>query len=310
MKLLHPIDPAKLEQAGHGQGFIAALDQSGGSTPKALKGYGVDESMYTVDGVRDDAKMFDLVHEMRTRVIKSPEFNGEKIMGAILFEQTMDRTIDGKGTAEYLWEEKHVVPFLKCDKGLAEEERGVRLMKPIPHLDETLERAVSHGVFGTKMRSVIDHFDEIGIRAVVDQQFAIGLQICEHGLVPILEPETTITSPDREKSEALLHDLFVQKIKELPEDAKIMIKISIPVNPHLWDDLIGNEHVVRIVALSGGYTRDEANEKLKHCKGVIASFSRALLEELRYQQTEEEFDAAIKTAIDSIYDASVNKIAD
>lgn len=308
MNLLHPIDPAKLEQAGHGNGFIAALDQSGGSTPKALKGYGVDESMYTKDGVRDDQKMFDLVHEMRTRVIKSPEFNGEKIMGAILFEQTMDRTIDGQGTAEYLWNVKHVVPFLKCDKGLAEEEHGVCLMKPIPHLDDLLERAVSHGVFGTKMRSVINHFDEIGIRAVVDQQFAVGLQIAEHGLVPILEPETTITAPDREKSEALMHQLFVQHIKELPEGCKIMIKVSIPVNPHLWDDLIGNEHVVRIVALSGGYSRDEANEKLKHCKGVIASFSRALLEDLRYQQTEEEFDAAIKAAIDSIYDASVNKI--
>lgn len=310
MNLLHPIDPAKLEQAGHGNGFIAALDQSGGSTPKALRGYGVEESMYTKDGVRDDAKMFDLVHEMRTRVIKSPEFTGEKIMGAILFEQTMDRTIDGQGTAEYLWNVKHVVPFLKCDKGLAEEEHGVCLMKPIPHLDDLLERAVSHGVFGTKMRSVINHFDEIGIRAIVDQQFAVGLQICEHGLVPILEPETTITAPDREKSEALLHDLFVQKIAELPEGCKIMIKISIPANPHLWDDLIGNEHVVRIVALSGGYSRDEANEKLKHCNGIIASFSRALLENLRYQQTEAEFDASIKEAIDSIYDASVNKIAD
>lgn len=310
MNLLHPIDPAKLEQAGSAQGFIAALDQSGGSTPKALKGYGVDESMYTENGVRNDEKMFDLVHEMRTRVIKSPEFNGSKIMGAILFEQTMERTIDGRGTAEYLWNVKHVVPFLKVDKGLAEKEHGVRLMKPIPHLDETLEKAVSHGIFGTKMRSVIDNFDEIGIRAVVDQQFAIGLQICEHGLVPILEPETTVTSADREKSEALLHDLFVQKIAELPEDAKIMIKISIPVNPHLWDDLIGNEHVVRIVALSGGFTRDEANEKLKRCHGIIASFSRALLEELRYQQTDEEFDASIKAAIDSIYDASVNKVDD
>lgn len=308
MQLLHPIDKEKLEQAGHGQGFIAALDQSGGSTPKALKGYGVDESMYTVNGVRDDAKMFDLVHEMRTRVIKSPEFNGSKIMGAILFEQTMERTIDGLGTAEYLWQKKHVVPFLKCDKGLAPEEHGVQLMKPIPHLDETLEKAVSHGVFGTKMRSVIGHFDEVGIRAIVDQQFAVGMQIAEHGLVPILEPETTITAPDREKSEQLLHDLFVEHINALPEGALIMIKVSIPANPHLWDDLINNEHVVRIVALSGGFSRDVANEKLKHCKGVIASFSRALLANLRYQQTDAEFDAAIKEAIDSIYDASVNKI--
>lgn len=308
MKLLHQIDSTKLEQAGHGQGFIAALDQSGGSTPKALKGYGVDESMYTVNGVRDDKKMFDLVHEMRTRVIKSPEFNSNKIMGAILFEQTMERTIDGLGTAEYLWQKKHVVPFLKCDKGLAEEEHGVKLMKPIPHLDETLEKAVSHGVFGTKMRSVIDSFDEVGIRAIVDQQFAVGLQICEHGLVPILEPETTITAPDREKSEQLLHDLFVEKIKALEPGVKIMIKVSIPVNPHLWDDLIDNEHVVRIVALSGGYDIKVACEKLKHCKGVIASFSRALLENLRYQQSDAEFDAAIKSAIDLIADASENKI--
>ncbi len=310
MKLLHQIDPEKLEQAGHGQGFIAALDQSGGSTPKALKGYGIDEVAFTVNGVRDDKKMFDLVHEMRTRVIKSPEFNGQRIMGAILFEQTMERTIDGLGTAEFLWQKKHVVPFLKCDKGLADEEHGVRLMKPIPHLDDTLEKAVSHGVFGTKMRSVVNHYDEVGIRAIVDQQFAVGLQIAEHGLVPILEPETTITAPDRAQSEKLLHDLFVEKIAKLPEGALIMIKISIPVDNHLWDDLIDNPHVVRIVALSGGYSRDEANAKLKHCKGIIASFSRALLQDLRAQQTDAQFDASIKSAIDSIYDASVNKVAD
>lgn len=308
MKTLHQIDANKLEQAGHGLGFIAALDQSGGSTPKALKGYGVEEDVYTINGVRDDAKMFDLVHEMRTRVIKSPEFTGEKIMGAILFEQTMERTIDGLGTAEYLWEKKHVVPFLKCDKGLAPEEHGVQLMKPIPHLDETLERAVAHGVFGTKMRSVISHFDEVGIRAVVDQQFAIGHQIAEHGLVPIIEPETTITSPDREQSEQLLHDLVVEHINQLEDGELIMLKVSLPVNPHLWDDVLDNEHVVRVVALSGGFSLEEANEKLKHCHGVIASFSRALLANLRYQQTEEEFNAAIKEAIDSIFDASVNKV--
>jgi len=308
MTTLHPIDAEKLEQARSGTGFIAALDQSGGSTPKALKGYGVEEDMYTVNGVRDDAKMFELVHEMRTRVIKSAEFNRAKIMGAILFEQTMESSIDGLGTAEYLWQVKHVVPFLKCDKGLAPEEHGVQLMKPIPHLDETLERAVEHGVFGTKMRSVISHYDEVGIRAVVDQQFAIGHQIAEHGLVPILEPETTITAPDREKSEQLVHDLFVEHINQLEEGELIMIKISIPVNPHLWDDLIDNPHIVRIVALSGGFELEEANEKLKHCHGVIASFSRALLANLRYQQTDEEFDAAIKGAIDSIYDASMNKV--
>lgn len=309
MNRLHEIDAEKLEQAGHGQGFIAALDQSGGSTPKALKGYGIEEDVYTVNGVRDEAKMFDLVHEMRTRVIKSPEFNGQKIMGAILFEMTMDRTIEGLGTAEYLWEKKHVVPFLKCDKGLADEEHGVRLMKPIPNLDALLERAVSHGVFGTKMRSVINHFDEQGIKAIVDQQFAIGEQIAEHGLVPILEPECTITAPDREKSEQLMTEEFKKHLATLDPEVKIMIKIAIPVNPHQYDELLNDPHVVRIVALSGGYSRDEANEKLKKCPGIIASFSRALLADLRAQQTEEEFDGAIKAAIDSIFDASVNKVA-
>lgn len=310
MNQLHAIDAEKLEQAEHGQGFIAALDQSGGSTPKALKGYGIDESEYTVDGVRDEVKMYDLVHEMRSRVIKSPEFNGDKIVGAILFEMTMERTIDGLGTAEYLWDKKHVVPFLKCDKGLADEEHGVRLMKPIPNLDALLERAVSHGVFGTKMRSVINHYDELGIRAVVDQQFAIGQQISEHGLVPILEPECTITAPDREESEKFLVEEFKKHLATLDPEVKIMIKISIPVNPHQYDELLEDPHVVRIVALSGGYSREEANEKLKHCKGIIASFSRALLSDIRAQQTDEEFDEAIKGAIDSIYDASVNKELD
>ena len=308
MKYLHKINEEMLKQAHESKGFIAALDQSGGSTPKALKGYGVDESMYTVNGVKDEKKMFDLVHEMRTRVIKSKEFNGDKIMGAILFEMTMERTIDGLGTAEYLWTKKHVVPFLKCDKGLLPEANGVCLMKEIPGLDETLEEAVKHGVFGTKMRSVINHYNEKGIEDVVNQQFEVGMKIVHHGLVPILEPETTITASDRAKSEQLLHDLFKKKINELEDGVKIMIKISIPLNPHLYDDLIDNEHVVRIVALSGGYPRDEANKLLKHCKGMIASFSRALLEELRYQQTDKEFDASIKEAIDSIYDASVNKV--
>ena len=301
------INEEMLKQAKSGKGFIAALDQSGGSTPKALKGYGVDESMYTVDGKHDEEKMFALIHEMRARVITSKEFTSDKILGAILFEKTMDSTIEGKGSAEYLWENKHVVPFLKIDKGLAEAKDGVRLMKDIPNLDATLEKAVSHGVFGTKMRSVIDSYNEKGIEAIVNQQFELGMQIVSHGLVPILEPETTITAPDREKSEKVLHDLFVKKINELPEGVKIMIKISIPANPHLWDDLLDNPHVVRIVALSGGYSRDEANKLLKKCPGLIASFSRALLEDLRYQQTQDEFDAHLADAVNSIYDATVNK---
>ncbi|CAG9000814.1 MAG: Fructose-bisphosphate aldolase class 1 [Candidatus Celerinatantimonas neptuna] len=305
MDLLHPIDSEKLERARSGQGFIAALDQSGGSTPKALKGYGVDESSYTQNGVQDSQMMFDLVHEMRTRVIRSAQFKGEQIMGAILFEDTMDRSIDGLGTAEYLWQKKQIVPFLKCDKGLAQEANGVRLMKPIPDLDATLERAVSHGVFGTKMRSVIDHYNEDGIRAIVDQQFEVGLQIARHGLVPILEPECTITADDRGQSEKLLADLLKQRLAQLDAHVKIMIKISIPVNATQYDELLRDLHVVRVVALSGGYGRDEANEKLKACPGIIASFSRALLQDLRAQQSDVEFDDSLRQAVESIYQASI-----
>lgn len=306
MDLLHPIDLDKLKRASLGQGFIAALDQSGGSTPKALKGYGVDESAYTQNGVQNSQTMFDLVHEMRSRVIRSAQFKGEQIMGAILFEDTMDRTIDGLGSAEYLWQKKQIVPFLKCDKGLVPEADGVRLMKSIPDLDATLERAVSHGVFGTKMRSVIDHYNEDGIRAIVDQQFEVGLQIAKHGLVPILEPECTITAEDRAQSEKLLSDLLLQRLVQLDDDVKIMIKISIPVNASQYDALIRDPHVVRVVALSGGYGRDEANEKLKACPGIIASFSRALLQDLRAQQSDAEFDAALNQAVESIYRASID----
>lgn len=305
--MLHEINAEKLEHAAHAKGFIAALDQSGGSTPKALKGYGIDSSAFTENGVQNNAKMFDLVHEMRTRVIKAPEFNGERIMGAILFEMTMERTIDGLGTAEYLWTKKHVVPFLKVDKGLADEENGVRLMKPIPDLDETSEKAVKHGVFGTKMRSVINKYDEKGIKAIVEQQFELGKQIASHGLVPILEPECTITAPDREKSEQLLLEEFKRHLATLDPEVKLMFKISIPVNPHQYDEILNDPHVVRVVALSGGFSREEANEKLKHCPGIIASFSRALLQDLRATQSDKEFNDAIRTAIDSIYDASVNK---
>lgn len=307
MKILNSIDNEKLNKMQNGKGFIAALDQSGGSTPKALKGYGIDDSFYTVNGVKDENKMFDLIHQMRTRIIKSPTFNGDKIIGAILFEQTMERKIDDLYTSEFLWEKKNILTFLKCDKGLDAEKNGVQLMKDIPNLDETLQKAVKHGVFGTKMRSVINHYNEQGIKDIVDQQFKIGLQIFSHGLIPIIEPETTITSEDREKSESLLHDLIKEHLNKLDDNVRIILKISIPVNPHLYDDILLDKHVLRIVALSGGFSQELANQKLKHIKGLIASFSRALLEGLTYQQSEVEFDKTISNSINKIYDASVNK---
>lgn len=307
MKILNSIDNEKLNKMQNGKGFIAALDQSGGSTPKALKGYGIDDSFYTVNGVKDENKMFDLIHQMRTRIIKSPTFNGDKIIGAILFEQTMERKIDNLYTSEFLWEKKNILTFLKCDKGLDVEKNGVQLMKDIPNLDETLQKAVKHGVFGTKMRSVINHYNEQGIKDIVEQQFKIGLQIFSHGLIPIIEPETTITSEDREKIESLLHDLIKEHLNKLDDNVRIILKISIPVNPHLYDDILLDKHVLRIVALSGGFSQELANQKLKHIKGLIASFSRALLEGLTYQQSEVEFDKTISNSINKIYDASVNK---
>lgn len=307
MKILNSIDNEKLNKMQNGKGFIAALDQSGGSTPKALKGYGIDDSFYTVNGVKDENKMFDLIHQMRTRIIKSPTFNGDKIIGAILFEQTMERKIDNLYTSEFLWEKKNILTFLKCDKGLDVEKNGVQLMKDIPNLDETLQKAVKHGVFGTKMRSVINHYNEQGIKDIVEQQFKIGLQIFSHGLIPIIEPETTIISEDREKSESLLHDLIKEHLNKLDDNVRIILKISIPVNPHLYDDILLDKHVLRIVALSGGFSQELANQKLKHIKGLIASFSRALLEGLTYQQSEVEFDKTISNSINKIYDASVNK---
>lgn len=307
MKILNSIDNEKLNKMQNGKGFIAALDQSGESTPKALKGYGIDESYYTINGVKDENKMFDLIHQMRTRIIKSPAFNGDKIVGAILFEQTMERKIDNLYTSEFLWEKKNILTFLKCDKGLDVEKNGVQLMKDIPNLDETLQKAVKHGVFGTKMRSVINHYNEQGIKDIVEQQFKIGLQIFSHGLIPIIEPETTITSEDREQSESLLHDLIKEHLNKLDDNVRIILKISIPVNPHLYDDILLDKHVLRIVALSGGFSQELANQKLKHIKGLIASFSRALLEGLTYQQSEVEFDKTISNSINKIYDASVNK---
>lgn len=287
------------EQAAHKDGFIAALDQSGGSTPKALKLYGVDESAWSTE-----AEMFDLVHEMRTRIIKSPAFTGDKVMGAILFEQTMDRDIDGIPTAQYLWEKRHVVPFLKIDKGLAEARNGVKLMKPIPGLDALLERAVAKGIFGTKERSVIDAADTAGIAAIVDQQFELGRQVLSHGLVPIIEPEVTISIPDKAAAEDILLAEITRHLDGVPAGKQVMLKLTLPTRPNLYEPLTRDPRVMRVVALSGGYTRDEANEKLRHNVGMIASFSRALSEGLSAGQTDEQFDATLASAIDSIFDAS------
>jgi len=286
-------------QAAHKDGFIAALDQSGGSTPKALKLYGVDESAWS-----SEAQMFDLVHKMRTRIIKSPAFTGDKIMGAILFEQTMDRDIDGTPTAQYLWEKRHVVPFLKIDKGLAEAKDGVKLMKPMPDLDALLERAVAKGIFGTKERSVIDAANPKGIAAIVDQQFDVARQVLSHGLVPIVEPEVTISIPDKAEAEDILLAEIRKHLDGVPAGKQIMLKLTLPTKANLYKPLIDDPRVMRVVALSGGYTRDEANAKLKQNDGMIASFSRALTEGLSVSQSDDQFNAALGAAIDSIFDAS------
>ncbi|MFP7170710.1 fructose bisphosphate aldolase [Terribacillus halophilus] len=286
----------------NGKGFIAALDQSGGSTPKALAEYGVSEDSYSTED-----EMFKLVHDMRTRIITSPSFNKDKILGAILFEQTMDREIEGKYTGDYLWEEKGIVPFLKVDKGLAEEKDGVQLMKPIDDLNETLGRASERHIFGTKMRSVIKEPNISGIKAVVDQQFEIGKSIIAAGLVPIIEPEVNIHSEDKEKCEEILRDEIFRHLNDLTGEENVMLKLTIPTKANLYKELTEHPRVVRVVVLSGGYSRDEANEKLKENDGLIASFSRALAADLNADQSEEEFDAALKDAVDTIYDASVNK---
>ncbi|WP_017186197.1 fructose bisphosphate aldolase [Alkalibacillus haloalkaliphilus] len=285
----------------NGNGFIAALDQSGGSTPKALEGYGVTEDQYS-----NEEEMFDLVHQMRTRIITSPAFDADKILGAILFEQTMDREIEGKYTGDYL-SEKGIVPFLKIDKGLADKENGVQLMKPIHDLDETLRRANERGMFGTKMRSVVHEPNEENIKAVVDQQFEIGKKIIEAGLVPIIEPEVDINSSDKEQCEDILKAEVKKHLDQLGSDEYVMLKLTIPSKANLYKDLAEHPNVVRVVALSGGYTRDEANEKLKDHENLIASFSRALASELNVNQSEEEFNNTLQEAVDSIYDASVNK---
>ena len=288
----------QLKRMHEGKGFIAALDQSGGSTPKALKAYGVSEDSY-----HGDEEMFEKVHEMRTRIMTSPSFTSEHILAAILFENTMDRKVEGKYTSDYLWEEKGIVPFLKNDKGLAEEKNGVRLMKDMPQLDELLERAVKRHVFGTKMRSVILAANPEGIKAIVDQQFEVAKKICSYGLVPIIEPEVDINIPDKAEAEEIL---LAEIKKHLPEvDKPIMFKLSIPTKPDLYKELMDNEHVVRVVALSGGYSRDKANELLAQNHGMIASFSRAFSEGLTYQQSAEEFDKTMLASIKSIYEASI-----
>ncbi|MEM8591979.1 MAG: fructose bisphosphate aldolase [Pseudomonadota bacterium] len=283
-----------------GQGFIAALDQSGGSTPKALRLYGIEESAY--DG---DDQMFDLIHEMRTRIVNAPAFTGEKVVGAILFEKTMDRQMNGKASAAYLWEDWGVVPFLKVDKGLEAVQDGAQIMKPIPDLDDLCARAVGQGVFGTKMRSVIGAANEAGIAANVAQQFELGSRIAEHGLVPILEPEITISIPDKAAAEEILLAEVAKHLDALPKGPEVMLKLTLPETANHYRPLIEHPKVMSVVALSGGYTREEANSRLAQNKGMIASFSRALTEGLSAQQSEEAFNAAIADTIDSIYRASI-----
>ncbi|NDF41806.1 MAG: fructose bisphosphate aldolase [Actinobacteria bacterium] len=283
-----------------GKGFIAALDQSGGSTPKALRLYGIEESEYS-----GDAQMFDLIHGMRTRMIKSPAFNGDRVLGAILFEGTMDRDIDGIGSAEYLWTKKGVIPFLKVDKGLADEANGVQVMKPMPELDALLKRAVAKGIFGTKMRSVIKLANKAGIDAVVKQQFEVGRQILAAGLVPIIEPEVDINSPEKAAAEDLLKAAIAAELAAQPADKPIMLKLTLPSTDNFYADFVKHSSVLRVVALSGGYSREDANAKLSRNNGMIASFSRALTEGLSAKQSEAEFNAMLDSTIAGIYAASI-----
>ncbi|MEL7480815.1 MAG: fructose bisphosphate aldolase [Pseudomonadota bacterium] len=292
-------DARMAEQMATKKGFIAALDQSGGSTPKALRLYGVAEDAWSTD-----EEMFGLIHEMRTRIVKAPAFTGEKVIGAILFERTMDGEINGVPTATYLWETRGVVPFLKVDKGLADVENGVRLMKPMPDLDALLTRAVSKGIFGTKMRSVIDAANPQGIAANVAQQFEIAHQILSHGLMPIIEPEVTITISDKAEAEDMLRDEILKHLDEVPADKQVMLKLSLPTRANQYADLMAHPRVMRVVALSGGYSRADANEKLCENTGMIASFSRALTEGLSAGQADADFNQTIAETIDCIYDAS------
>jgi fructose-bisphosphate aldolase class I len=290
----------QLDKVQNGQGFIAALDQSGGSTPKALKLYGVGEDQYS-----NDTEMFDRMHEMRARIITSPAFTGDRVLGAILFENTMERQIEGRDTGDYLWEVKNVVPFLKVDKGLAESADGVRLMKPIAGLDDLLKRGVEKHMFGTKMRSVIELADKGGVGAIVDQQFELAEQILAAGLVPIIEPEVDIHSPRKAEAEGLLRDAIAAQLDRLPADQHVMLKLTLPDEDDFYSVFVTHPRVLRVVALSGGYGRDEANERLARNRGVVASFSRALTEDLRVDQSDDEFDATLDAAIRSIYEASL-----
>ena len=280
-------------------GFIAALDQSGGSTPKALRLYGIDDGAYS-----GDDEMFSIIHGMRTRIVTSPSFGGDRILGAILFEDTMDREIEGKPSARYLWEEKNVVPFIKVDKGLAAEADGVRMMKPMPDLDPLLARAKENGVFGTKMRSVIGLANPAGVRAIADQQFEIGRRIVNTGLVPIIEPEIDIHSPEKEQAEVLLKDALLGRLDALGPNRKVMLKLTLPERDDFYAECVKHPNVLRVAALSGGYTREEANARMARNPGVVASFSRALTEGLTAQQTDDEFNAMLDASIASICEAS------
>lgn len=294
------VDQKQTDRMRSGRGFIAALDQSGGSTPKALALYGIDEGSYS-----SEEEMFDLIHQMRARIITSPVFGGDRILGAILFEQTMDREIGGKPSASYLWDDKGVVPFLKIDRGLAETADGVQRMKPIPDLDDLLRRAAGKGIFGTKERSVIGRADGAGIGAIVAQQFELAHRVLAHGLVPIIEPEVTITIPDKADAEDVLRDAIGTHLDALPEGQQVMLKLSLPTVTNHYLPLIGHPAVLRVVALSGGYSRDEANHLLAQNTGLVASFSRALTEGLSAEQSDDEFNATLDSAIQSIFDASV-----
>jgi fructose-bisphosphate aldolase class I len=294
------VNDEMLNKVRTGQGFIAALDQSGGSTPKALKLYGVEEDAWS-----NDEEMFDLMHAMRTRIMTSSAFDGDRVLGAILFEQTMDREVEGRGTADYLWSVKRVVPFLKVDKGLADVVDGAQVMKPITGLRELCERAVGLGVFGTKMRSVVQLANEAGVNAVVDQQFEVAAEIISSGLVPIIEPEVDIHSPEKQAAEGLLRDRIAQHLDALGDDQPVMLKLSIPTVDDFYAPLIAHPRVLRVVALSGGYPRDEANERLARQHGMIASFSRALTEGLSAGQNDDQFDATLASTIDGIFAASI-----
>ncbi len=291
----------QLNRMRDGKGFIAALDQSGGSTPKALKLYGIEESEYS-----GDEQMFDLIHAMRSRMMTSPAFTGDRVLGAILFEGTMDRSVEGMGAAEYLWSQKKVIPFLKVDKGLADEANDVQVMKPMPDLEALLEKARAKGVFGTKMRSVIKAANQAGIDAVVAQQFAEGRRILAAGLVPIIEPEVDINSSTKAEAEVILKKALLAELDRQPVDQPVMLKLTLPETDGFYDELVAHKSVLRVVALSGGYTRDDANARLSRNKGIIASFSRALTEGLSAKQSDAEFNAALDASIQSIYDASTS----